>query len=81
MINSLLLELKGFSGRGGFPSQANDARQRDTILHEILEELVKRVICIATDEDLAVCLIVKDLGQKRSDERFAGSCSFEDSGT
>lgn len=75
VIRPLFLELKGFSGRGSFPTQANDTRQRDANLHEILEELVERMIRIATDKDPAVCLVMKDLSQQRSNEGFTGSYS------
>jgi hypothetical protein len=75
VIRPLFLELKGFSGRGSFPAQANDTRQGNANLHEILEELVERVIRIATDEDSAVCLVMEDLSQQRSNEGFTGSYS------
>ena len=50
-------------GQSSFPTQANDAQRGNANLHEIPEELVECVVRIATDEDLAVHPIMKDLVQ------------------
>ena len=72
-IRPLFLELKGFGGWRSFSTETDDARWRDADLHEVLDELVERVIRKTTDEDFAVCLIVEDFGQKCTDEGFARS--------
>jgi len=70
VIRPLFLELEGFGSCNSFPTQAHNTRRGNANLHEILEELIERVIRIATDGYLAVCLVVEYLGQKRSDEGF-----------
>jgi hypothetical protein len=74
-LRRLFLEPQGFSGCSSFPAQANNTRQWNANLHEILKELVERVVCIATNEDLAVCLVMEDLSQQRSNEGFTRSYS------
>jgi hypothetical protein len=62
VICPLILEPKGFSGGGGFPTQANDTRKGNAYLREFIKELIERVIRVTTDEDLAVRLIMENFG-------------------